>query len=153
MKKAITLLVSMLVLCFSFGLNAFAYGLENEMRNETLKYKVGDKMPNYKLGTFLEKQGLATAQADGHNCQIFFQLFSLRNSDSDSIEYSVAFPSSKPEGLPYGIFHYQTKTLFLDNRDAATGKNGPDGLIDEISIINTTTNRDAIDDHPYCNKK
>lgn len=139
--KKIALFVSMLVLGFSFGLNAFAQEQE---------YKVGDKMPNYKLGTFLEREGLATTPADRLNCQIFFQLYSLRNSDSDSVEYSVAFPSSEPTKLPFGIFHGPTKTLYLDNKDA-TGGNGPDGRIDEID--KNPVDRDALNDHPFCNKK
>ncbi|MBI5004806.1 MAG: hypothetical protein HZC04_01295 [Candidatus Lloydbacteria bacterium] len=155
--KKIVLFVSIV---FALGFAPAMFAEENKAgtaNEDTIivseKYHVGGKMPNYKLGTFLEKQGLATIQADGSNCQIFFQLFSLQNSDSDLAEFSVAFPSSKPEGLPYGIFHVPTKTLFLDNRDntGAKEKNQPDGLIDEI-IVNPA-DRDAMDDHPYCNKE
>lgn len=158
--KKIALFVS-IVFSFGFASNTFAEENKAEAGDEDKivvsdKYHVGDKMPNYKLGTVLREQELATVQTDGPNCQIFFQLFSLQNSDSDLVEFSVAFPNSKPEGLPYGIFHVSKKTLFLDNRDnsSAEEKNQPDGLIDEI-IVNPTepTDRDAMDDHPYCNKK
>ena len=137
--KKIALFVSLVVLCFSFAFDAFAQ-----------EYKVGDKMPDYKLDTFLEAEELATTPADGSDCQIFFQLYSLRNSDSDLLEYSVAFPGPDSKKLPYGIFHYgPNETLYLDNKKA-DGGNGQDGIIDEIA--KNPADRDVMDDHPYCKR-
>jgi hypothetical protein len=97
-------------------------------------------MPEYGKDTFGGQQFLEQG-----GCAATLQIY-LRDQQE---KFMVVFPSHEYGILPYGIFDFANKTLYLDKK--AGEKAGTDGIIDEI--IQDPKERDVFSDHPTCTPK
>ena len=104
-------------------------------------FKVGDEMPiqDKKYFVFDEKIDLSGSR------KIVREFYNVDNEGKNDFVEAYLVCGNKMSKTPYGVFDFNTRTLYLDNKPY-------DGVIDQVIQIPDGSSRSISRDAPYCSK-